>query len=107
MHAACSIDKLAGNAQVVARLAHAAFEYIAYPELAADPLHIGGLALVGEGRVTGDDEEVAESRKSGGDLFHHAVSKVFLLGVAAHVGERQDGDRWLVRKSQSRPFART
>ena len=34
------------------------------------------------------------------DVLHHAVGEVFLLGVAAQVQERQDGNRGLVGKGQ-------
>ena len=53
------VDQLAGDAHAVAGLAHAAFEHIAHAEFAADLLHIDRLALVGEARIAGDDEEPA------------------------------------------------
>src|ERR1700733_10073705 len=34
------------------------------------------------------------------DVFHHAISEILLLGVAAHVVERQHGDGGFVRKGK-------
>ena len=47
--AGCGFDQLRGDADAVAGFAHAAFEHIAHAKLAANLLHIDGLALVGEG----------------------------------------------------------
>ena len=52
------VDQLRGNAHAIAGLAHAAFEHVAHAELAADLPHVD-VALVGEGRVAGDDEQPA------------------------------------------------
>ena len=100
MRAGCGIDELPGDAHPVCRLAHAAFEHVAHPELAADLLHVHGPALVGEARIAGDHEQPAHARQRGDDLFHHAVGEILLLRVAAHVLERQDRDRRLVGKRQ-------
>jgi hypothetical protein len=37
------------------------------------------LALVGEGRIAGDDEEPADAGERGDDLLDHAVGEIFLL----------------------------
>ena len=106
MRARRSIDELPGDAHPVARLAHAAFEHVAHAELAPDLLHVHRPALVGEARIARDDEQPAQARQGGGDVFHHAVGEILLLGIAAHVLERQDGDRGLVREaSAGRPGA--
>src|SRR5271165_1900610 len=78
-----------GDADPVAALAHRAFEHVAHAELAPDLFHIDGLALVSEARIAGDDEEPADAAQRGDDLLDHAVGEIFLLGVTAHVGERQ------------------
>jgi hypothetical protein len=44
MRTALSVDELAGNADPVARLPHAAFQYIAHAEIAANLLHVDRLA---------------------------------------------------------------
>ena len=81
-------------------LSHRPFEDIADTELAADLLHVDCPALVREGRIAGDDEEPADAGKRGDDLLDHAVGEVFLLGIAAHIGEGQHRDRRLVGKCQ-------
>jgi hypothetical protein len=91
MSAIDCIDKLRGDAHPTACFAHRAFEDIADAKLASDPLHVDGLALIGEGRIPGDDEEPADARERGDDLLDHAFDKIFLLGIAAHVLEGQDG----------------
>jgi hypothetical protein len=97
-----SVDQLRGDAHATACLAHAAFEHIAHAEFAPNLLHIDGAAFVGEARVAGDDEEPSYSGERSDDLLDHAVGKIFLLGVAAHVLEWQDRNRWLVRQYERR-----
>ena len=87
MRAGERVDQLRGDPHPIASLAHRAFEHIAHPKLTADLLYVDGLALVRETRIAGDDEEPADARQGGDDLLDHAVGEVFLLRVAAHVGE--------------------
>ncbi len=75
-------------------------------ELAADVLHLHGAAFVDEGRIPGDHEQVGKARQFGDDLVDHAVAEVFLLGVAAHVGEWQNRYRRLVGQRRCRAMAR-
>ena len=100
MRAGRGLDQLAGDAHPVAGLAHAAFEHVAHAELAADLLDVDGLALVGEGRIARDHEQRLEARQRGDDVLDHAVGEIFLLGIAAHVLERQHRDRRLVGQRQ-------
>ena len=64
MRAGCRVDQLRGDAHPAAGLAHRAFEDIADAELAADLLHVDGLALVGKARIAGDDEEPADAARA-------------------------------------------
>ena len=96
MRAGRGVDQLPGDAHPVAGLAHAAFQHVAHAKLAADLLHVHGPALVGEARIARDDEQPADARQRGDDVLDHAVGEIFLLGVAAQVLERQDGDGGLV-----------
>ena len=57
MRAVCRIDQLSCDAHPVSAFSHRAFEDIADPQLAADLLHVDRAALVGEGRIAGDDEK--------------------------------------------------
>ena len=88
VRAAGRIDQLHGDAQAVSRLLHAAFQHVAHAELATDLLHVDCLSLVDEGRVACDDEEGTDTRQGRSDRFDHAVSEIFLLGIARHVVER-------------------
>ncbi len=95
-----AVDELAGDAHPVRRLAHAAFEDVAHPQLAADLFYIDRPALVGEAGVPGDDEQPAHARQRRDDVFHHAIGEILLLRVAAHVLERQNRNRRLVGNRQ-------
>src|SRR5882672_9703893 len=94
------VDQLPGDAHAVAALAHRAFEHIADAKLMPDLLHIDRLPFVREARIAGDDEEPADAGERGDDFLDHAVDEIFLLRVAAHIGERQYRDRWLVGERQ-------
>ena len=107
MCSGCGVDELPGDAHAVRRLAHAAFEHIAHAELAADLLHVDRPALVGEGRIARDDEKPFDARKAGDDVLDHAVGEIFLFGIAAHVLEGQDCDRWLIGQRKRESFRRT
>src|SRR5690242_17403323 len=96
MRPAQSVDQLGGDAHARTPLPHRAFEHITNAEFAADLLHVDRLALVGEARTAGDYEERADAAERGDDFLDHSVSKIFLLGVARHVLERQHCDRRLV-----------
>jgi hypothetical protein len=96
MRAGLGFDQLDGDPHPPACFAHRAFEHVPDCELAPDLLYIDGLALVGEGRIAGDDEEPADAGERGDDLLDHAVREIFLLRVAAHILKRQYRDRRLV-----------
>jgi hypothetical protein len=87
------IDQLHIDLNLFAQPAHAAFEDIAYPKLAADLFGIKGFALIGEGGVAGDDKTVVYPGEIGGHIVGDAIGKVFLFGITRQVGERQDDDR--------------
>jgi hypothetical protein len=80
----------------VARLAQTAFEHIPDPKVAPNLLQIDRPALVGEARVARDGEQRGVARQRGDDVLGDAVSEKFLLGVAAHILERQHSNRGLV-----------
>ena len=102
VRARSGIDELRRDAHPVCRLAHRPLEHVAHAEVAPDLLHVHGLALVGEARVAGDHEQPAQPAEGGGDLLDHAVGEVFLLRVAAHVGERQHGNRRAIGQGKPR-----
>ncbi|MEI9888514.1 MAG: hypothetical protein WDN08_18840 [Rhizomicrobium sp.] len=101
MAVAGAVDELRRDAHAVARLAHAAFEHMAHFQLARDLEDIDMPALEGEGGVACDDRQRRDLAEVGDDVLADAVGEVFLLGVAAHIGEGQDADRQLVRRGRA------
>ena len=97
---AVGVDELSGDAHAAGGFAHAALQHVAHAELARDLPHVDRLALVGEGGIARDHEEPLLPRKAGDDVLGQAVRKVILIGIAAHVLERQHRDRRLVRQRQ-------
>ena len=96
------IDQLARDAHLHSRFANRTFQNIADPQLAADLLHVDRLALVRKARIAGDHKEPADAAERGDDFLDHAVDEIFLLGIAAHIGEGQHRDRRLVGERQGR-----
>jgi hypothetical protein len=92
MSAGAAVDQLDGDAQAIAGLAHAAFEDMADVQFARRGADFDHPALVGEDGIAGDDEERGHPRQVRDDVFGQAVGEIFLLGIAADVGERQHGD---------------
>ena len=90
------VDQLAGDAHPVAGLPDRAFEHVAHAQLAGHLPHIDRLALVGEARIAGDHGEPGKAGDRDGDLLDHAVGEILLLGVSAHVLERQYRERGLI-----------
>ena len=78
-----------------ARFPHTAFEDVAHAEAPPDLADVDVLAFEGERGIARDDEELRELRQRRDDVFRDAVGEIFLLRVAAHVGEGQHGDRGL------------
>ena len=101
MPAAAGIDELRRDAHAIAGLADAALEHEAHAQVASDLLHLDRPALVAEGGVARDHEQGRNLREVGDQVFGHAVAEIFLLRIAAHVLERQDGDRWFVGQAQA------
>ena len=102
MAAGRRVDELRADAQLLAGPAHAAFEHVADAKLARDLLHIDRAALVDERRVAGDDEQPADAGQPGDQVLGDAVGKILLIGIAAHIGERQHRDRGTVGQRQRR-----
>src|SRR5262249_45712409 len=61
-------------------------------EIAPSLLYVNRLAFVHKGRVAGDHMEPPDPRQPGDDVLDNAVDKIFLLEIAAHIGERQYRD---------------
>src|ERR1700737_4533934 len=101
MVAATGIYQLGGYPHIVSGLAYATLQHVRHSQLATDVLHLRRLALVGEGRRARDDKEVREPGESRNKVVGHAIAEIFLVAVAAHVGEGQNGNRGLVGQWES------
>ena len=69
---------------------NAALEDITDVQLAPDLLQIDVLALVRERRISGDHDRASYPREVGGEALGDPVDEMFLLRIAADIGERQD-----------------
>ncbi len=99
--------------QALAGLPHAAFEHRSDVEGVADFAQVDALALERERRGAGGDLECLDARQRVHQLFGDAVREIFLLGIIAHVDERQHrqccragGRRLRARSRASRPARR-
>src|SRR5262247_2161397 len=84
-------SKLAGNADPISRLPHAALEHVTHSEVATDVLDVDRFAFVSEGRIAGNDEQALLAGQRSDDVFDHPVREILLLWIAAHVVKRQHG----------------
>src|SRR5271166_6072487 len=87
--AAVGVDELSVDPYPIAARLHRAFENIAYAQILADRLGVDRLALEGHGRVTRDDESVADARETGGQFVRQGVDEVVLPWITREVGEGQ------------------
>src|SRR5260370_42128886 len=94
------LNQLSSYANPAASATHATFEHVTNAQFASDLLDIDGLAFVGKRGISGYDEERLKLRQTGNDVFDDSVREVFLLGIATHVLERQNGDGRLVWKGK-------
>src|SRR5208282_617011 len=87
------VDQLCGDPHALRSAADGAFEHRPHTKLAADGADVDRAALVSEARVARDYRQAGNLRQVGDDVFGDAVGEIFLLGIAGHVGEWQNGDR--------------
>ena len=73
-------------------LAHAADQHVRRLGLPADLADAALRALERERHVARDDRQRRHLAEVGDDVLGDAVGEIFLLRVAAHVGERQHAD---------------
>src|SRR5262249_45337935 len=87
-------DQLSGNAHARCCFSNASFQDVVYTKLPSDLLHFDCFAFVSEGGMSRYDEKRGNFRQISDDIFGNPIPEVFLLGIAAHVCERQNCDRW-------------
>ena len=93
MFAVLRVDELNVDPKAVAAALDAALEDITDVQLPANRFHVERLAFVGERRVARDDEGSSDAREIGRQALGDAVDEIFVLGIAADIGERQDDNR--------------
>ncbi|MET4092888.1 hypothetical protein ABID60_008643 [Bradyrhizobium sp. S3.5.5] len=96
------VDQLTGNSDSIAGLAHTAFEHVANAQLLTDLFDVDRPALVGQSRMSRDDEKRLRTRQSRNDVLDHTVGKIVLLRIRAQVGEWKDRDRGFVGERERR-----
>ena len=77
---------------------HAALDDVAHAQLAGDGADVDRRRAIGEARIAGDDEQAGDLRQVGDEVLDQPVGEIFLVGIAAHVGEGQHRDRRLARQ---------
>src|SRR5262249_48661641 len=95
-----SIDQLSRDAHALSVLAHAAFEHITNAKLPTNLFYIDRTALVAKARIARDHKQPADATQRRDDVLDDSVREIVLSRVVAHVLERQDGDRRLVREGR-------
>jgi hypothetical protein len=96
------VDELGRDADVVAVLAHAAFDDVVDAELFADSLVVDGFLLVNERGVPRDHIEPAQLGQRGDDVLADAFGKIFLLRLAGEIGKGQHRNRGAVERRKWR-----
>src|SRR6478672_9211225 len=87
------VDQLGIDADLVAQTADASLEYVTYVQLAADLFRIDRLLPIGEGGIPRYYEHFWDSRQIRSQVLSDPVRKIFLIGIVAQVGERQNDNR--------------
>ena len=81
MRVGMRVDELRRDAHLVARALHRAFDHRIHAQLARDLRQRFARALVAHGGSPRDDLQSADLRQLGGQLFRHAVGKIFLRRI--------------------------
>ena len=98
--ASLGLDQLGVDAKAVAGLLDGTFEDVAHAQTLADLGEVEPLALQGEGRGGGEDEEGGDAGEGGDEVGDDAVDEVVAGRVAGQVGEGQDGEGGLVGEGE-------
>ena len=88
-----AVDQLDRHSDAIRGFAHAALNDVVHAEFPRDLLGFHRLALVNKNRVARDHQQLAEARQFGDDVLGQPVGEKLLLRIAAHIDERQHGDR--------------
>src|SRR6202020_1675704 len=96
MYPVVGADQLCGDANRIARTAHAALENMRDPQGLGDFLERDGLIPEVKRRSPRDDLQILNLREQRDELLRKSVGKVALIPLLAHVEERQYRDGFLV-----------
>src|SRR5580700_208676 len=92
-----AVNKLHGDPHAVCRFAHASFNNIIHAKFAGDFLRLDRFSLMHEYCVPRYNKKVAKARQLGDDVLRQSIGEELLLGIAAHIDEGKNRDRWLSR----------
>src|SRR4029077_1723648 len=81
--------------------AYASLHDITNAQLLCDALRVHFLAFVDKAGGPRDHSQAADMRQGRNDVVRQAVNKILLLRIAAHVDERQHGNRRLVARRRA------
>ena len=84
------IDELNVDAHAACNTLHGALKDIANAKFPTDLLQIDMPSFVGESSVAADHEYTNHARQIRGQALGHAIGEIFLLGIRAQIGERQN-----------------
>src|SRR6516225_320221 len=98
MAAVQAIHQLCRQPHAIAGLANAPFQHIASAENSPDFADVARLSLEHKTRIASYDQQFLNFRQRRQHVFSDAVGEIFLLGIAAHVLERQHRDGRLIRQ---------
>ena len=88
------MNELRRHTDAAAGAAHAALEHVRHAERAGNPADVLVLPFERERRRARDHLEAGHLRERVDDLFRETVAEILVVGIPAHVGEREHGDRW-------------
>jgi hypothetical protein len=86
------VDQLRRDPDSVAALANAALQNVSHTQLFRRVANIDRAPFVNEGGIARDDPKSSQLRQGGDDVLDQAIAEIVLLGIAAHVLERQHRD---------------
>src|SRR5215469_9269337 len=98
MAAVQAVDQLCRQSYAIAGLADAPLQHMADAERSPDLADVPRVSLEHKTRIASDNQQFRNLRQRGQHVFSDTVGKILLLGIAAHVLKRQDGDGWFVRE---------
>src|SRR5262252_6955498 len=98
MAAVQAVDQLCRQSYAIAGLADAPLQHMADAERSPDFADVSRVSPEHKTRIASDNQQFRNLRQRRQYVFSDTVGKILLLGIAAHILKRQDGDGGLVRE---------